>query len=147
MELFEPAFGEKPKGLDSVDITFTLCILVQPVVYPEVFLVSLIHQAITASPVVWVDDTISLNFSSYYALQHPLGVIWNDLGINLTASFQDTKNRSFSNSSAAPLAFDSLRLKVRSVNLHLAMKRKSLLAILRDPFSEQPQVAVNRVAI
>ena len=68
VELIKPAFGERPEGLDTVDVPFTLYELIGSVINPEVFFIAHIHKTIVASPMVGVNDTLGFYFASYDTL-------------------------------------------------------------------------------
>ena len=66
MKFYQPVFGKRPKGFNSVNVAFAPDKFISTMIYPIVFFVTQIHQAIITSPLIRMDNAFRGNSASYY---------------------------------------------------------------------------------
>jgi len=86
--------------------------LVWAVVDSEVLVEVDVDQPVIAASAVGVDDAADVGFASDNRLQGCLRSIWDDLGVNAIAPFEQTKDNRLSKGPSAPPTSNTPRAKV-----------------------------------
>ena len=119
----ESCFGISPKALDSIDMTFIMNKLILSMVDSKVFLIPEINEPVVAPPAVRMDYTFKIHTTSDNRLQRGSSAIWNNLCVDFSVSFEDTKDDCFSGSSTASTAFNTMSAKVAFIDFDFTTKR------------------------
>jgi len=147
LELSESVFGIAPEGLDTVDVVILPGELIVAMIDPKVLLVANIYKPIIATPAIRVDHAGDIHLAADNRLQTGLGAIWNDLGVDIVATFEYSKHGSFTTGTAAALAADSFWSKVGFVNLDDSLEGRLLLADFRHADAQEEQNAVDSIPV
>ena len=93
--------------------------LVIAMIHTEMFCETDIDQAVVATPFVRVDDNLETDFPAYNGLQRAFLAVWNDLGIDPSVPFENTKDDGLATGPAAAFSADPPSPKIRLVDLDL----------------------------
>ena len=126
IKLSQSTFSETPKRLNAVDVSITSGKLIVAVVDSVVLIKANIYQTIIASPTIRVNHTGNVYFASDNGLQNRFRGVGNNLGVDIIATLQKTKDDCLAASASASFTSDPLRAKVRLVSFQLTRKRRAL---------------------
>ncbi len=86
VELGEPAFRERLKRLNAVDVVLTSGKLVQAMVHPVALLKADVDQPVITRPAVGVDHAGGVDLAADHRFQASHGAVRDDLGEHLAAA-------------------------------------------------------------
>ena len=143
-ELCEAMLGRAPKGLDAVDVVFSVGELILSMTDAKVFRVPDIDQAVVADPAIGVDDRVEADFAPDYLLQRTFLGIWNDLSPYMITTFQNAEDDGFLARTSTSFSFDSVRSEVGLVDLDCAADGRLGVADRCQPSSDLQENLVHR---
>ena len=146
-EARKTGFREPPEPFNSVDMGGTGNELVLPMIYPKVFPVSDVDEAIIAPPAVGVDDALQGHLSANDVLKGVLGAVGDDLGIDLSVSLEQAEDDGLPERSPAPFPLDPPGTEERLVDFDLSGQGRLFFTVLGDPFPKGLQEPVHRIAV
>jgi hypothetical protein len=147
MEFHEPPLRKGPKGFDSINMSFPIGEFVGSMVDTIMLFEAKVNQTAVTTPRVRMDYAIRINASTNNGLQCFPGAVRDNLCVYMTATLQDTENWRLSVGSTAALSFDALGSEIGFVDLDFSPERGRNFAIFGDSFSDQLQVAIDRISI
>jgi len=121
--------------------------LVESMLDLEMLLVAHIDKAVVSPPFVGVDDAADADLAADDALQRGLLAVGDDFRVYVPVTLEQAEDNGFAIGSAASFATHTPRPEVGLVNLDDAGLPSHGSAILRDDFTEQPVVTVDRVCV
>jgi len=143
-------FGITPEAFDAVDMVRAVGPggeLISDVIHPQVLFISQVDQPVVSTPAVGVDDAVEGDFAPNSPLQHGLGAIRNQFGVDLAIAFEDSKDRRLPAGASTRFAFDAARAEVTFIHLDGAAEGIFDLACLSHPQPQRGQEAVDGVAV
>jgi len=114
---------------------------------PIMLFVTQIYQAIIPSPAVRMNDAVRVDSSVNNSLQRGFSAIRNNLDVNLSVPFKNTKNGSFFVSATAPFTFNSFAAEIGFIYFDLFLNWRLLLTKFGDTFSNKEQITINCISI
>ena len=108
--------------------------LVIAMIHTEMFCKTDIDQAVVAAPFVGVDNNIETDFPAYNCLQRAFLAVRNNLGVDPSVPFENTKDDGLATCPASAFSTDPPAAKVRLVDLDLT----SLDRGVTGTFFDQP---------
>jgi len=144
VELCQPSFCVAPEALDTVDMSFSTGKLISAMIDSKMLVEADIDQAIVPTPAIRMDDRGGIDVAPDNALERSFGAIGNDLGIDLSLPFQQTKHNGFAVSTTPSFASYPMRPKVGFVHFDCALKRRGQLTGLGNPMSNLQKDRVRR---
>ena len=88
----------------------------------EMLCIANINKPMVAPPAITMDDAIDTDISTNYLLQRRLTCIGNNLSIDQTITFEDTKYNRLGAGATPSFASNPARTKVRFINFYLTLK-------------------------
>ena len=137
MELHESSLGKGPKGFNAINMAFVVTKLIVSMVYSIMFLISQVHQAIIASPLIRVNNAVRSYFTANNGLQRSFNAIWYDFGIYFTTTLQDAEYRSLATCPTTPFPLNASATKVCFININFSLKRLLSFTKLGNPCTDQ----------
>lgn len=135
-KLTEPHFGDGPEILNPVDMAGAFGKFIVAVFDTIMLLIAEVHQAVITLEPIGVDDRLQIDFLPYNRHQSALRAIFNHLGIDLSAAFDQAEDNVFPLGAAAADPANPAGAEVAFVDLDFAgIKGTLLLAVLGDTYS------------
>jgi len=143
-ELIEPPFSDGPEVLDAVNMIGSVHKFIVSMLDPIVFFVTEVYQAVIGLKSVGIDRRVNIHLLPYDRHQRALRAILDNLGIHLSAAFDQTEDNVFAPCSAAPNPTDPAGPKVAFVDFNFTdIERTLLLAVLGNPYSNIIKNSIN----
>ena len=135
-ELIEPGFCDAPKVLNPIDMVMAIGKFIASMLDPIVFFITEVYKTVVGLKSIGINRRCFIDLLLYNGHQRASGAVFNNLGINLAAAFNQTEDNVFTPCPAAPDPSDSPGSKVAFVDLNFTcIKGTLLLAIRRHAFS------------
>lgn len=151
IKLGEPAFGERPEGLDPINVGATISDKLSLVVAnPNVGIIADVHQAIVATPAISHDDRLGAHLPKDHLAKCLCGTVRDNLSVDPATSLEDPEYRLFKGTptSAAWHSLDSARAEVALIELDLTRySPKRRLLRCEDQLTKDAVETVDRVAV
>jgi hypothetical protein len=144
-KLRQPHLGYAPEVLNAIDMRLPGNEFISAMVHAVMPSIPQIHKAIIGMEPVTVNDAVQGYLPSYNGLERLPGAIRDDLGIDLSLPFQNSKNRRLPSGSSASLPPYSPGSKIRFVHLNLAREGRLTFALLCHSLSKGLQNPVHTV--
>lgn len=144
IELGQASFGIAPEALDAVDVRVSVGEFILCVLDSQVFFVTDIDQAVVASPSVRVHHGVEADAAADGFLQGLFATIRDDLGIDLSVSFEDAKDDSLACGTPAAFAPNTFGSEVGFVDFDFPPEGALSLTVLGDAATEFQVNAVDR---
>ena len=148
IELQQPSLGKTPEAFYPIDVASLSIRISVSVMVDAMVLIAIEYQPIIGSPFVRVDRTPRSNESANDRANLGTARVLDDLSIDLSMAFEQTKHRGFSGAASA-VAF-VLSAEVTLIEFDLSSKAVSLGLLLLvdcDPFPKEPVVTIDGVAV
>lgn len=146
IELLQSSFGERPETFDSIDANTSDGKNIVRMVDPKMFAVTNVNRSVIAAPTIRMNDRIETDFAANNSLQRFLRCVRDDLGINFSVSFVNSKNDLFTAASATAFASDATSAEIRLVNFYFASgKRRSSFGLFGNASSDFQINTINRL--
>jgi len=94
-----------------------------------------------------MNNTFRIDFAANDGLQGLPGTVRHDFCVDLASSLEKTKDRGFIISATSAFTSDSFGPEVGFINFYFSLKRRGLLTVLSNLFSDQEQITVNRITV
>ena len=146
-ELGQSGFGDTPEAFDTVDVIVAFGKLIVAMVDAEMLVIAYIDETIVAFETIGVDHAVTGHFASDNRLQRGFGAVWNDLGIDSTMPFNETKYDRFSIRTSATFTFDSTCPEEGFVHFDLAGHGGFEFAMLGNARANRFEIAVHGVPV
>lgn len=146
-ELGQSGFRDTPEAFDAVDVVVALGKLIIAMVDAEMLVIAHIDETVVAFEAIGVDHAVQGDFASDNRLQRRFGAVWNDLGINSTMPFNETKHDGFSIGTSTTFTFDPACTKEGFVHFDLAGHGGFEFAMLGNTLANRFEIAVHSVPV
>jgi len=143
-ELIEPGFCDSPKVLNAINMVMTIRKFIASMLDPIVLLITEVYKPIVGLKTIGINRRGLIDLLLYNGHQRASGAVFNNLGINLTTSFDQTEDNVLTLGAAASDTSDSAGSEVTLVNLNFTcIKGALLLAIVSHSLSDFIKNSVN----
>ena len=146
-ELGQPGFRDTPEAFDAVDVVVALSKLIVAMVDTKMLVITDIDETIVAFEAIGVDHAVIGHLAPDNRLQRGFGAVRDDLGIDTTLPFNETKHDGFSISTSTTFAFDPAGTKEGFVHFDLAGHRRFKFAMLGNALTNRLEIAVHGVPV
>ena len=144
IELGQPPLGVAPEALDAVDMRSVVGEFIFPMLDAQMLFVTDIDQAIVASPSVGVHHRVLADAAANDFLQGLLATIRDDLGVDLSVSFEDAKDNGLACSTSATFAPNAFGAEIGFVDFDFPPEGVLSFTMLGDAATQFQVNAVNR---
>ena len=144
IELGQPPLGVAPEALDAVDVRSIVGKFIPSVLDAQVLFVTHIDQAVVPSPAVGVHHRIQADAAANGFLQGLFATIGDNLGVDLSVSFEDAKDNGLAGRPPASFTSNAFGSEVGFVDFDLPGKRRLRFAMLGNTATEFEVNTVDR---
>ena len=144
IELGQPSLGVTPEALDAVNVRSIVGEFIPSVLDSQVLFVTDIDQAVVPSPAVGMHHRVEADAAANGFLQGLFATIRDDLGVDLSVSFEDAKDNGLACSPPAAFTPNTFGSEVGFVDFDLPGKRRLSFAMLSDAATQFQVNTVDR---
>lgn len=130
VEFWQEHLCKTPARLDTIDMPLTTVELITIMVNPEVFIKADVDKSIITAPSIGTNHSIWPHMSTNNGLQCCFRTIWNDRCTHFTLAFQNAESDYFVANPQASFFPNSLRAKIRFIDLYRPLQRRLKLAAM-----------------
>lgn len=143
-ELIESRFCDSPEVLNAINMIMAIRKFIASMLNPIVLFITEVYKAVVGLKAIGINRRVLVDFLLYNGHQRASGAVFNNLGIHLTAAFDQTEDNVFTLGTATPDPTHSPGSKVALVDLNFAgIKGTLLLTVCSDTLSDFIKNPVN----
>ena len=119
-EANQTSLSISPKAFYAIDMAMLIGKFILAMLDSIMLLVTKVYQTVIPSPAIRMNNAFWVNAATNNALQGGSGAVWDNLCIDFSLPFEETKNYCFPSGSTSSESSDSASTKITFIDFNLA---------------------------